>query len=217
MRLAREGLTVTEVTREIDRRLGVRLDSSHIWQWVKGGVSPFGRVQYFEPRSIPELAYVIGARVGGGSLSKNWHHNYIVKLRVTDRDFAVEFARCAGVILNHRPYGVRWNPKRKMWHVEINSIMLYKFLQKAFAEMKPFLEHCNRCASAFLRGFFDGEGSSSEGTISCYNTNLNLLRFVQSILESRFGLEAEGPHKSGRPPGSKVLIKGVLHNVNKQG
>jgi intein-encoded DNA endonuclease-like protein len=216
MKLARDGHKVSEIAKELERNLGERLDISQISQWVNRGTSPYGRVTRFEPRALPELAFLIGVKLGDGSLSRNWHHNYMTKMRVTDKDFAEEFARCAGLVLKHQPYKLWWNPRRKMWHVEINSIMLYNFLRHPFEEMKPFLNHCKTCSAAFLRGFFDSEGSSSGGDVTCSNTNLDLLKYVKRLLGTAFSIRTTNPHKYGPAPGSKVIIKGKLWNVNKQ-
>jgi intein-encoded DNA endonuclease-like protein len=140
----------------------------------------------------------------------------MIKLRVTDKDFAEEFARCAGVVLKRKPFRLWWNPRRSMWHVEINSIMLFKFLLLPFEKIKPFTEHCDDCASAFLRAFFDGEGSATGGIVKCSNTNLRILHHVRILLSTRFDIESGRPSKSGPPPGTKIMIKGTLCNVNKQ-
>jgi intein-encoded DNA endonuclease-like protein len=181
MKLSRDGLRVSEIAKELERNLGERLGLSQVSEWVRGNGSPDGSVYRFEPLMIPELAYVIGARLGDGSQSRSWHHNYMIKLRVTDKDFAEEFARCAGVVLKRKPFRLWWNPKRSMWHAEINSIMLFKFLSQSFEHFRPMLEHCKRFSAAFLRGFFDSEGSSSGGDVTCTNTNLDPLMYVKRL------------------------------------
>lgn len=181
-----------------------------------GMTSPYGRVRRFEVKEMPELAYVIGVKFGDATQSKNWHHNYMIKLLVIDREFAKEFARCISVILGCNRPRVWWYEKRQAWYTETNSIMLYKFLKRPFGELRPYLDHCNNCASGFLRGFFDAEGSASGGRASCSNTNLELLRYAQRLPESRFGIGTTGPYIDGPPAGTKRIIKGKLYNVNKQ-
>ncbi|GBC70912.1 hypothetical protein HRbin02_00685 [Candidatus Calditenuaceae archaeon HR02] len=55
--------------------------------------------------------------------------------------------------------------------------------------IRPFVEHCERCISMFLRGFCDSEGCVSEdGTITVYNADYKLLTYVIYLLE-RIGIE----------------------------
>ena len=95
-------------------------------------------------------------------------------------------------------------------------MLLFQFLTKDIGHFEHFTEHCRSCTSAFLRGFFDAEGSSSGGQVSCSNTNHRLLVYVQRLLESRYSLRVSGPYEQGLPPGRTVLIKGQPYKVNKQ-
>jgi intein-encoded DNA endonuclease-like protein len=119
-------------------------------------------------------------------------------------------------VLKCKPFKVWWYEKRAAWCTVINSIMLYKFLKKPLEDFKQYVEHCRSCASAFLRAFFDCDGSSSKGEVKTSNTDLSLLDYVASLLERFFEIKARGPRPTGLPPGSKTVIKGHLYNVNKQ-
>lgn len=178
--------------------------------------SPYGRVRRFEIKEMPELAYVIGVKFGDATQSKNWHHNYMIKLLVTDREFADEFARSISVILRSRTPRVWWYEKRKAWYTEVNSIMLYKFLKMPLEDIRQHVEHCRKCVAAFLRGFFDSEGSSSGEMISATNTNLALLRYVIFLLRFQFGIKTNSPREKGPPPGTSIVIKGGHYHVTKQ-
>ncbi len=211
-----KGLRYTEIAREIERVFGVKLDGSQVRIWMLDVAGPYGRVHRFEAKEVPELAYVIGVKLGDATQSKNWHHNYMIKLLVTDHEFAQEFARCISVILECNIPRVWWYTKRRAWYTEVNSIMLFKFLKRPFDELRRYIDHSNECASAFLKGFFDAEGSSSGGVVTCSNTNLQLLVYVQWLLESHFGVVTNGPYEVGQRPGTKKVIKGKICNVNKQ-
>ena len=138
-----------------------------------------GRVNPFTPTACPELAYVIGAALSDGNLNVHEHHREIL-LSVTDRDFAEEFSRCLAKLLS-RPslYKVRWSQKRKRWIVQGASIFLHKFLSRQCRELR--IRHCRKCETAFLRAFYDSEGSVSGG-IQVSNTSKDVLFFVKHLL-----------------------------------
>jgi DNA endonuclease len=210
------GLSLQEIQAEIERMLGRKLDPSTIKGWAAGHYSPYGRVYQLPEAPIPELAYLMGVNFGDTSRSKgNWHHNYTIRLRVTDEAFAREFARAASVVLG-KSFKVWFDCKRSLWQTDVCSMLLYRCLTKPLTELKPTIEHCDRCTAAFIRGFFDAEGSSSSGVATCYNTNTGVLSYVKYLLELKFLLRVHGPHKSGPAPGTHVRIKGRLFNVNKQ-
>jgi intein-encoded DNA endonuclease-like protein len=73
--------------------------------------------------------------------------------------------------------------------------------------LRKYIEHCDKCIAAFLRGFFDAEGSISEnGSIHLVNSDYRLLKYVQSLLE-RFEIVTTGPHLLHQR-GSIMPIKG---------
>jgi len=191
------------------------MDLATIKGWVAGIHSPYGRVYQLPREPIPELAYLIGVNFGDTSRCKNWHCNYAIRLRAKDEDFAREFARAASVVLG-KPCKVWFDKKRGLWQSDVLSMLLYTLLTKPLAELIPYTEHCDKCSAAFLRGFFDAEGSSSGGSASCSNTELNVLTYVKSLLETKFRFSIYGPYRNGRRPGSRVQIKGKWYHVRKQ-
>ena len=71
--LRRRGLTHRGIVEEIYRRYGVRISKSHISYWLRGVHSPYNgrRIPSLELlKPSEELAYVIGAKVGDGYVSK---------------------------------------------------------------------------------------------------------------------------------------------------
>src|SRR5207245_8908804 len=86
------------------------------------------------------------------------YHREIL-LSVTDRDFASEFSRCLGRVLGRgEPYKVRWSEKRGRWIVQGSSILLHKFLNCNWFNLRKWIEHCGKCESAFIRAFYAAKG-----------------------------------------------------------
>ncbi len=140
----------------------------------------------------------------------------MIKHLVTDREFAAEFSRCAAAVLNCKSFKVWWYKRRRLWCTTIGSIMLYRFLEGGLGQFKEFIEHCTRCAAAFLRGFFDSEGGVSDASLTVSNGHHDVLTYVQHLLETCFGIETTGPLPHGPPPGMRKLIRGRLVTVNLQ-
>jgi len=211
--LKEKGLSDAAIAREIERTEGERIDQSQISDWVLGKHYPQGRVRQFREDPSPELAYVIGVRLGDATIAVS-RYNFHVKLRVTDYDFALEFSRCLCKVL-HRPlYEPRWSKRFNHWHVAASSILLYKYLSGPLDVFKEVIEHDDACASAFLEGFFDSEGSYSSGGLTVSNTNLEVLNYSRKLLLERFSVETTGPYL-GSKGGRKVNTKGKVCNANK--
>jgi intein-encoded DNA endonuclease-like protein len=62
-----------------------------------------------------------------------------------------------------------------------------------FNGLKKYIEHCERCMTAFLRGFADSEGCvNKSGYIIISNTDYELLTYIKDLLK-RLGIESTGP------------------------
>jgi intein-encoded DNA endonuclease-like protein len=207
------GLSCSAIAREIERTEGVRLDVSQVCSWIHGGHSPMGRVKQFAPAPSPELAYVVGVKLGDASLGIS-RYNYNIKLRVIDLDFAREFSRCLCTILQREIYEPRWMKSFDHWYVCASSMLLYRYLSGPLASFKKMIEHDEVCASAFVRGFFDSEGSASGKELGVANTNLEVLEYVKSLLLHGFTIACTGPRLVSQRGGTK-MIKGKLWRVNK--
>jgi intein-encoded DNA endonuclease-like protein len=110
-----------------------------------------------------ELAYVIVVKVGDGYTSrrrrrtiKGYNHVWI-GLKAKDK----EFARCLAKVLGRRQIRPRFRDDVEKYVVEVESKTLYELLRKPvdLDKLKKYVEHCERCVAAFLRGFADSEGS----------------------------------------------------------
>jgi intein-encoded DNA endonuclease-like protein len=202
-RLRRDGLTYKEIIDEVWRRYGVKISKSSVSEWLNGIHKPYnGRyipsIEFLEPSE--ELAYVMGVKIGDGYTTKGRHvvknYNRVrIGLKVKDREFAEEFGRCLAKVLGRRPINPRYRKSLRRYVVEIRSQTLYELLKKPvdLDRLKPYIEHCEKCMAAFLKGFVDSEGSvSEEGYIRIYNTDYRLLEYVKELLK-RFGIESTGP------------------------
>ena len=93
------GASYNQIIRAVEEGFHVRLNKSHVSNWLRGDHVPDGSVTKFVPVPTAELGYVIGVMLGDGSMSICGDHNYRLKLRVTDRDFAQAFAEAIALVL----------------------------------------------------------------------------------------------------------------------
>lgn len=131
LQFRKEGLSYNQIIKKIEAEHGVKLRKSHISGWITGKHKPFGYVRAFDAVASPELAYVIGVKMGDASMSVNRHHSYMIKLRVTDKEFAEEFSRCLSVVLCRIPPRVKWREKTHSWATQLSSILLQDFLRRS--------------------------------------------------------------------------------------
>jgi DNA endonuclease len=212
MKYRAQGLGYKRIIRSVAAELGDSLSQSMVSDWIRGNHLPDGSVRMFEPVPNPALCYVIGAFQGDGSSCFTGDHVYMIKLKVKDKDFAEAFSIAVGIILGIRPPWPRYDPRRNYWCTELASLLLMEFLRKPLEEIRPIVEHCPRCSSAFLRGFFDAEGCVSAGSITASNSDGDLLDLVTAQLD-RLSIEFTGPYLTSRG-GRTVIIKGKPYRAN---
>jgi intein-encoded DNA endonuclease-like protein len=167
--LRRRGLTYRGIIGEIYRRYGVRISKSSISEWLRGMHSPYNgrRIPSLELlKPSEELAYVIGVKVGDGYVGKKsrvrkGYNDVIICLEAKDREFVEEFGRCLAKVLGRRPIRPRYVKSSGRYVVEVRSQTLYELLRKPvdLDRLRRYIEHCERCVAAFIRGFADSEGS----------------------------------------------------------
>ncbi len=214
LELKRQNLSYSRIIDEIQKEYGVRLSKSHISTWLAGKHTPTGSARDFNAAPSPELAYVIGVKMGDASQSLNRNYSHKVKLLATDKDFVEEFARCLSIVLKRTIPPVHWYQTRQAWYSETSSVLLRHFLIQPFDALKPSVEHSDVCASAFLKGFIDSEGSINEKGLRIFNTNRELLSYTRSLLWTHFHIESTGPHLR-KKAGGLVKIKGSFYHINK--
>ena len=216
-RLRRDGLRYSEIIEDIQRRYGVTLSKSHISYWTRGIHDPYnGRyipsIEFLEP--CEELAYVVGVKIGDGYATRRRrtvksYNRVRIGLKVKDREFAEEFGRCLVEVLGRRPIKPRYRNDVGKYVVEVYSQTLYELLKKPvdLERLKKYIEHCERCVAAFIRGFADSEGSvSEEGYICIHNTDYRLLEYVKELLK-RLGIESTGPWPERRQAKNSTTLR----------
>jgi intein-encoded DNA endonuclease-like protein len=198
------------------------LSKSHVSYWTRGIHDPHnGRripsLELLEPSEA--LAYLIGAVLGDGypkmkrCFRKGYRHT-IIRFEAVDREFVEEVARCIAVVLNRTPPTLKIRKGTRKYYIEVESKTLWELLKKPvdLERLRKYIEHCEKCMAAFLRGFFDAEGCvSKSGYILAFNTNYEVLTYVQGLLE-RFGIESTGPRVS-RPAGSLIKIDPITGKI----
>ena len=150
-------------------------------------LSPYNGIYIPSAKPSRELAYVIGVVAGDGyvhrlSKPRKSYNPMYIGLNVKDREFAEEFSRCLSAVLKRDPPKPKWSIRRFI--VELQCKVLYELLKKPLdiERLRCFVEYSAECKSAFLRGFFDSEGSIDKtGKILVYNTDLKLLRYVKLL------------------------------------
>jgi len=183
IKLRGQGLRAMKIAKIIERKYGIRVGTSTIYDWAKGRHPLRG---YNKITNGPELAYVLGAWLGDGSLVHSGYR-HCVRLSVRDRDFAEEWGRCLAIALGRtRPYTPRWEKSSRRWLVEANSILLYKLLKKAADHPWILLPYLESYPQKGCKGFFDAEGSVvvRNYRIVAANTNRDLINLIGSLLRS---------------------------------
>lgn len=198
--LRRKGLSYSQIVKRIQRFSGIRLSSSHISEWVNGKHQPLGNVNKFDGKSSPELAGIIGVVLGDGNRNVERRNNgRRIRLEVTDKDYAEAFGRdLAKVLQKEKPYRPHWSQREQSWTVTARSILLFGRLDKPWWELRPDIEASRACVAHFLRKFFDGESNIEGRTLNVYNTNKELLLYIQRLLRRYFRIETTGPHRSAK-------------------
>jgi intein-encoded DNA endonuclease-like protein len=201
--LRQQGLSYNEIIEIIEQEYGIVLSKSHVSYWTRGIHDPHnGRripsLELLEPSEA--LAYLIGAVLGDGypkikrRFRKGYRHT-IIRFEAVDKEFVEEVARCIAVVLNRTPPKLKIRKGTRKYFIEVESKTLWELLKKPvdLEKLRKYIEHCEKCMAAFLRGFADAEGSvDKNGCISIYNTDLRLLIYIQELLR-RFGIETTGP------------------------
>lgn len=217
LRLRKQGLSFNDIVKEIHRLQGVKIAQRQVVRWVGGHNTPFGKINKFDEKPTPELAYIIGA-MSSDAYQSLQNYNYGLWLRVTDYEFACEFGRCLAKVLGkEKPYEPHWRQSEQRWVVLGLSILLFKHLGKSWQELKCDIEAGRICVASFLRGFYDGEGSNDGIHLTVHNTDREKLIYVQQLLRRYFGIKATGPHL-GQGPGHHFRDprNGKIYQTKKQ-
>lgn len=214
LELRRNGLSYSRIVACIRAEYNASTYKSTISYWISGLHNPLGRVRNFEPVPSKELAYIIGVMKGDGSLNvKQDEHQYRIRLQSVDMSFVREFDRCISRVLNSRKHALWSGAGRREIHVEACSFLLHRFM-KPLEDLKPLVEHCSDCTASFLGGFFDSEGCvDTQGSLRASNSDVLLLKYVQALLSTAFGIETTGPFLQTRK-GTQLIRRGRVYFRN---
>lgn len=143
------------VARRLSASHGLSLSPGTVRHWMVGD-RKVQRRNVFKADPSPELSYIIGANIGDGcTLTKNW----IVKLEVTDHDFAERFNDSMAKFFNRTSSNrilVRLMEGRlPLFVVKYSNMQLVKLLR---LPMNKLLKTAFVHPRQFLQGFFDAEG-----------------------------------------------------------
>jgi intein-encoded DNA endonuclease-like protein len=197
LKLRKRRLTLTEIREKIHRKYGIWIDTSTISRWLRGVCTPYnGRripsLEFLKPSE--DLANVIGVVLGDGYAYET-SYGHIIGLKAKDKEFVEDFGRRLGNVLGRKPIRPRKDIAGR-YIAEVASRTLYELLRKPvdLKRIRRYVEHCPKCAAAFLRGLFDSEGHVQKaGYIYLHNTDYDLLVYAQRILWRYFGIESTGP------------------------
>jgi len=185
MKLRGLGLGYKRIARIIEERYGVSLNPGMICNWVKGRYHPLERCNRIVEG--PGLAYVVGAWLGDGELSRDRrNYEYYVKLAVKDYDFAEEWdRRLAEALGRSKPYTPRWDDDLQRWVVKGSSLPLYNLLRRAKEDPWILMIYLEKYPAEACRGFFDAEGwvEADYYRIVADNTNSNIIDLFGLLLE----------------------------------
>jgi len=192
LELRKQGLSYGQIIKEIKRRYNVTIDKSTCSRWCNRKHSPYNGIripalEFLKPSE--DLAYLIGVEAGDGYVYKRRTsvsgYHLVVGLKVKDKEFAEFFANSIAKVLGREPQIPKRNEDGR-WAIEVKCRTLYELLKKPIdiERIRPYVEHCEKCIAAFLRGFFDSEGCVlKNGIIVIYNTNYKLLEYVICLLK----------------------------------
>lgn len=152
--------------------------------------------QGFKPRPEPdltpssELAYVVGAVLGDGTVSKGCR-SYNIRLAVKDQDFVCEFRKCLLKVAK-RKVSLFFRGKENLWIATTSCKHLYLYFKRG-----NFEDVSKNFPADFICGFADAEGSATIDErygyirISLANTNLSILENIREILKNQFTIDSK--------------------------
>lgn len=140
----------------------------------------------------PELAYLIGAKLGDGYV--RYHYSYEFGLKVKDKDFAEQFFLCLKFIAPQ--HNIRFKPFQNRWRVDTASKRLYNFFSSTIPD--DYTEIIDKYPAEFIRGLSDAEGGSyftSNGKyryahVKIFNTDRHLLEFTNKLLITHYKIRS---------------------------
>jgi len=206
--LRRKGVNYSQIAERIMNEKGIKISRVTISRWCKGRHNPFNRIKVVNLEPSPSLAYIIGVYFGDASVNIYGNYKYRVRLKVVDKEFAEAFARALKEIgANPRIYEES-DGRRKRFVTEATSKGLYCLLNRP---KDVLFEIARNHPTAFLKGFFDSEGTFNfnskrgYGYLSASNYDIEVLEFCRELLK---GLGMESRITLTKRKGTKVKLWG---------
>jgi len=193
LKLLKSGLS----QRRVAKLLGI--PARTVCNWARGQKPPAAK---WEAKPSKELAYVLGVLLGDGTVSSvEPRHRFVIELLAKDYDFVREFSRCLALVLN-KPFkepARKWVRHRSKyyWYVTYYSKAFYLWYKSLdLNNLRKYVEYDKHTVKAFLRGIFDSDGTYTyittrrRSVIKLYNTNLELMRYIQHLLSEYFAIHS---------------------------
>lgn len=124
---------------------------------VKRGTKPQGKVKI---EWSPEFSYAIGLLVADGCLSKDRRH---IDLTSKDKAQIITFRKCLGLTTKVSPKNS--GARNEAYHTQFGDVLFYQFLESigltsAKSKTISSVSIPKKYFLDFVRGYFDGDGSS---------------------------------------------------------
>jgi hypothetical protein len=216
--LATTNRSPVSIARQLSASHSLSVDPGTIRHWMVGD-RKVQRRNAFKQGPSHALSYIIGANIGDGcTLTENW----IVKLEVTDLDFAEAFNQSVASLFS------RSNPNKilvKRFKVDRLPMFVVRYSSKQLVKllrlpMKKLLEIAFVYPREFLRGFFDAEGhvdvrASHQFQVSTgvENSSRELLLRIKRVLSMTFRIHSTFSKK--RKSGTLKVIRGKSFRMKK--
>lgn len=152
-----------------------------------------------------DFAYLIGAMLGDGWISKENRLFFCVKDEEFIQQFVACINRCFDTNLKYTFYFDKYH--RKYFHFRTRNKEITIKLKKAFKNFDKVLK-TKKEIRYFIRGFFDAEGSISKYKIAFHNSNLKIIKYIQrELLKLRFNSHlGKIEYKDGRKIEYRIWI-----------
>ncbi|MBI2498889.1 hypothetical protein HYV88_01455 [Candidatus Woesearchaeota archaeon] len=215
MKLSKQGLRPIKIFSLLSE-MGFSVSYGALYDWIHTNKKPFqdkvlSKISQQSNFLTEEKAYILGVLCGDGYIRiHNSGNGFLVGLDVCDEDFADEFRRCLkevyGLLPSKKKRELEFtnfslNPKPR-YVINLTSKLVVKdllqysksFKTKEWEVPEKILRSSSKVKSAFLRGFFDSEGSISLKKpygvyLSVCSGNETPLLKIKEVLKNDFNID----------------------------
>ena len=243
MKLSKHGLRPSKIFSLLSER-GFDVSYGAIYDWIHTSKKPFqdkilSKISQQSNFLTEEKSYIFGVLCGDGYIRVHKSGSgFLVGLDVSDEDFADEFRRCLkevyGLLPSKKKRELKFtnfssNPKPR-YVINLTSKLVVKdllqysksFKTKEWEVPEKILGSNSKVKSAFLRGFFDSEGSVSLKKpygiyLSVCSGNESSLLKIKELLKNDFDIDLSVIHSKSvvrlKSSGYKN-VKNFYENIN---